>query len=346
MPAFRSPPRPTTQEHHIAAAPQSTPPAGSRCLICGYDLAGLDISGVCPECATPIERSLRGNLLRYASPGYIGTLRTGANLVFVAMLLSVFGGLVVGVLGIFLALLNVPSTEPLEVLLDLGTLVAMLFGWWILSTPDPAFVGVDDSRDWRARLRLILPFVSFILLAETVLPFVLGSSLAKTASIGTGAVTVSLSARESLDTLAKFSHGVVIYAGLKYIAALSLRLPSPKIRKESMDAAACMMIVLIALLAVVIFGLGGKIFGFLVFFALIAGGTALVTLLIWLITFLVVMGRLRSELSRTLLTMERGAGIKTLWAEAAPLPATPDQPARADDSIQPPPITQSGSDAS
>lgn len=29
-----------------------------NCLICGYDLAGLPATSTCPECATPIERSL------------------------------------------------------------------------------------------------------------------------------------------------------------------------------------------------------------------------------------------------------------------------------------------------
>lgn len=302
---------------------------------------------MCPECATPIERSLRGNLLRYASPEYIQTLRRGAALVFVAMLLSVFGGLVVGAVSIALSALNVSSHGAIDVLFDVATLAAMLFGWWLLSTPDPAFVGVDDSRNWRARLRWMLPFASILILANAILPFVLGASLAGTMNIGTGAVTVSLSAAESFETVALLAHGAVVYAGLKYIATLALRFPSPKIRKESMDAAACMMIILIALLATVIFGLGGKAFGFLVLLALVAGATAGITFVIWLITFLVVIGRLRGELVRTLLTMERAAE-RVAQAAAASIqpPVALAQPAAAADSIQPPPTTHSGADAS
>lgn len=349
-PFRRSSPTTDSGAPRIGDAPSTTPPAGARCLICGYDLAGLDASGVCPECATPIERSLRGNLLRYASPEYIKTLRRGAALVFVAMLLNIFGGLVVGAVGIALSALNVSSHGAIDVLFDIATLAAMLFGWWLLSTPDPAFVGVDDSRNWRARLRWMLPFASIVILANAILPFlsfVLGPTLAGTMNIGTRAVTLSFSARELVETVALLAHGAVVYAGLKYIATLALRFPNPKIRKEAMDAAACMMIILIAILLVFIFGLGGKIFGFLALFALIAGATAGITFVIWLITFLVVIGRLRGELARTLLSMELAAerltgGVGT----SVPPPGRAAHPTGAADSIQPPPMTHSGSDAS
>ena len=302
-----------------AAAPRSavaTPPAGARCLVCGYDLAGLDVAGVCPECAKPIEHSLRGNLLRYASQDYVRTLRRGAVLVFVAWLIAVFGDLIAGIATVALRMLGVTSIAIVDVLFDVGKVAAMLVGWWMLSSPDPAFIGVDDSRDWRVRLRWMLPFASVLILAETTLPFVLGPAMANTTTIGQGPVVFSVSSRELFETAAHFAHAVVLYAGLRYITALSLRFPSPKIRKEAMDAAACLKIILISGVLMVIFGIGQRLVGFLSIFAIIAAITAGITAIIWLILFLIVMGRLQSQLGRTLLAMERGASIGPVAAPA------------------------------
>ncbi|MCE7973818.1 MAG: hypothetical protein DYG92_05735 [Leptolyngbya sp. PLA1] len=51
-----------------------------HCLRCGYNLSGLDHGARCPECSLPVARSLAGDLLRYAEPGYLGSLRVGLML--------------------------------------------------------------------------------------------------------------------------------------------------------------------------------------------------------------------------------------------------------------------------
>ncbi|MHC4415206.1 MAG: hypothetical protein ACYS0G_07980 [Planctomycetota bacterium] len=48
--------------------PEPDPPRRARdlaggeviCSRCGYDLRGLSAAGTCPECGTPVERSLHG----------------------------------------------------------------------------------------------------------------------------------------------------------------------------------------------------------------------------------------------------------------------------------------------
>jgi hypothetical protein len=47
------------------------------CLRCGYNLRGLKIDGLCPECGAPIARSLHGNLLGYSAPEYVAKLQAG-----------------------------------------------------------------------------------------------------------------------------------------------------------------------------------------------------------------------------------------------------------------------------
>ncbi len=51
----------------------------TACIGCGYYLRGLPYGSSCPECATPIARSLHGNLLRYADPSWLEQLRKGTS---------------------------------------------------------------------------------------------------------------------------------------------------------------------------------------------------------------------------------------------------------------------------
>ncbi len=57
----------------------------AHCIICDYDLHGLDPAGNCPECGTPIERSLKGDLLRYADQSWLTRVHLGMRLITFAM---------------------------------------------------------------------------------------------------------------------------------------------------------------------------------------------------------------------------------------------------------------------
>lgn len=52
----------------------------ARCIICDYDLQALDPAGKCPECGTPIERSLHGDLLRHSDQAWLRTVHRGLRI--------------------------------------------------------------------------------------------------------------------------------------------------------------------------------------------------------------------------------------------------------------------------
>ncbi|MEL7485195.1 MAG: hypothetical protein AAFN41_12705, partial [Planctomycetota bacterium] len=66
---------------------------GLLCYRCDYDLSGLDPSGSCPECNTPISESL-AKLRRFSPPAYLRCIQRGARYQRVASWLLLLAGLV------------------------------------------------------------------------------------------------------------------------------------------------------------------------------------------------------------------------------------------------------------
>ena len=92
------------------------------CTQCGYNLRGLQVSGSCPECNAPVERSQLGLALEYADPRWLARVHLGFRLVGYALLL----------IAVILA----------------GALVAVLCGFRL--SPDWWISGVLLSPNWTA----------------------------------------------------------------------------------------------------------------------------------------------------------------------------------------------------
>ena len=150
------------------------------CLSCGYDLKGLSSAGVCPECNAPVLRSLQGDLLQYASLGYLKTLKQGCLIVEISFAASIIlGGL--GIAGAISSAALLGSARAGEFIAAgaeaLGATIGLL-GWWIFSSQDPGLTGEDVGANARKILRIALIGAAVTALVKLCLVFVPGFSQA------------------------------------------------------------------------------------------------------------------------------------------------------------------------
>lgn len=82
---------------------------GAMCVQCSYAIVGLLAGGNCPECGTPLERSLRGKWLRYSSPEYVGRLQRGILIVLITLATQFVLALLLGGAG-FLGAIGLAAT--------------------------------------------------------------------------------------------------------------------------------------------------------------------------------------------------------------------------------------------
>jgi hypothetical protein len=199
------------------------------CLRCGYDLRGLAVTGVCPECGTLIERSLHGNLLAYSDETYRAALHRGVIVILSAIAAQVI--LIIAMfafLGIVVAwgsgsMTAVRSAEIAGSVLMTGCSFVLLYGWWLFSSPDPAFVGRDEG----GRARVVVRVALVIRVFATPLDVVVDT--------GTGGVPSAL-----LGPMEVVTGGVLIgawvlmfFASMLYIRWLAPRLPDPNVDKRA-----------------------------------------------------------------------------------------------------------------
>jgi hypothetical protein len=130
------------------------------CISCGYNLRGLPDSGSCPECGTAVARSLLGNLLVFSGPAYVESLRRGATIVWWSLVFTIvvlaFTVLVQTATSSFRPGPSAPpgALDALAALLNAAVSIAFYLGWWLLSEPDPAYVGRETGATARRVLRI------------------------------------------------------------------------------------------------------------------------------------------------------------------------------------------------
>ena len=202
--------------------------ADQPCVVCGYNLRGLSTDGTCPECGSPVERSLQGNLLRFSGADYLKKLHDGVFLIQASLIvqLLVTIGLVVVNVGFAIRARGgaVPNVIMAGHLLSVLTALGSLLGWWLLSSPDPAFTGLDDGTKARRVVRVTVAItaaanVGVAVLSVSHVPTTPNAVL----TAPTAALTFIAGAASTLAWVVWF------FAAMFYLRWLAPRIPSERI---------------------------------------------------------------------------------------------------------------------
>jgi hypothetical protein len=137
------------------ATPPSIVEGDNPCRKCQYNLRGLPVAGLCPECGTPIGLSIRGDLIRFSDPVWVNRLAWAAKLLLISLYATAaFFFIGVGVLRL---------TRRLDPLINACLYVAVnsigYYATWILTTPDPSGLG-EESYGTARRLARVAIFTA------------------------------------------------------------------------------------------------------------------------------------------------------------------------------------------
>ena len=197
------------------------------CIQCSYNLRGLSGDGACPECGTPIARSLQGNLLRFSSPDYLSKLHRGVFLILTAIIVQLVLGFVGFGIGLATAALNSNQSIVVVVSSLLGILVAgvLLYGWWLFSEPDPGFLGKENGRSARQIVRWSV--IGAAVVTALNLPVQFGLAGGGTPTGLLAVLSMLVGALGLIVTAVKF------FASMLYVRWLAPRLPNAAVEKRA-----------------------------------------------------------------------------------------------------------------
>lgn len=203
------------------------------CRQCGYNLRGLAIAGTCPECQTPIGKSVRPDLLRFAEPRWVERLALGMTLILVAMGIGVVLSVATALSGVVLTAAGIPGIQQIwgVVLMVAGVLsgVVACAGYWLLTAPDPG----QPEQDRPAMPRLV---ARWGLLTSPVNGLLQGLWLMVTPGLA-GAPTLTAGGLSALIGAASFLVSIAAFIGLIalfiHVRRLALRIPDPALESQT-----------------------------------------------------------------------------------------------------------------
>lgn len=204
-------------------APAGNDTAGRTCVVCAYSLHGLAPDGLCPECGTPVAHSIRGNLLKYASPEYLKRLHRGVILIQT--------GIILGVPVAVASALAVPGAgaESVAALAGVAVSAVSACGWWLFTELDPGHAATDSGATPRTMIRASvlasIPMAVVSTVADALKP-------AGSAASASDPLTI-LSAIANLGLLVALT--TRYFAAMLYLRWLAGRIPDEKVRTRAKD---------------------------------------------------------------------------------------------------------------
>jgi hypothetical protein len=195
------------------------------CRKCGYNLHSLSLSAQCPECGTAVGRSLQGDFLRFAEPGWVRSLVSGVNWIAIGIIV---GAVAVGLIG------GMRLDRRWMIFTQIAVSLIALVGYWKVTTPDPA--GLEDSAKLTARkLVRICQIAGLVILLLNLL-------------VPKGSSDWSL-----ILALASTPIGIIsMIAVFTYAAHLALRIPDEKMARHCRIVMWGLMILMVAALLLAI----------------------------------------------------------------------------------------------
>lgn len=197
------------------------------CIRCSYDLHGLPMSGNCPECGVPVERSLRGDLLQFADESYRATLLRGVSLIMFGILAQV----VLFILLMLATYIGGPGLGFIFSVLSLAATAAGLFGYYLYASPDPGQLGNNRGEKPRQILRVAIVVSAIAAIAQIGFG---GLALFMSPTPGQIGAAEGVMMLSSLAGLAGSIAWIVqFFAAMVYTKWLAPRIPSPRILKRA-----------------------------------------------------------------------------------------------------------------
>ncbi|MEM9021657.1 MAG: hypothetical protein AAGC44_13930 [Planctomycetota bacterium] len=210
------------------------------CQSCGYNLRGQDIHGNCSECGSPIAHSLSKNNLRFADPGWLRSVYTGASVMAIGTLCLIPLGCVAGMAGSAIDSMmhaaspaySSPAASPVSpsspswygeaaanLLVAFGHLVVGGFGAWKLCRGDPARLATpSDPVSRKLGRALLLPAYAGSALLS-LFYFVPSQPVYQALSVLDGILLIPLS--------------VGFIAMMVYLRQLALRIPDESLASQT-----------------------------------------------------------------------------------------------------------------
>lgn len=102
------------------------------CIDCKYNLRGLAPDGLCPECGSPVVRTLDGDLLQFANPAWVRSLTIGMIVALADIALTMVLGIVAAV-----AVALIGQSVIIRLLIAVAASVLNIYAMVLLTRPDP-----------------------------------------------------------------------------------------------------------------------------------------------------------------------------------------------------------------